>query len=119
MKMNYNFANVFQTRSSINTKISIMNKNMNTEEKRQGIMSKTELALLYFPNVSPANALRSFMRLINSHPYLIGELKKTNYKKHNHVLTPRQISCIIQHLGEPRYFTAGLHPSDARANFKP
>jgi hypothetical protein len=102
--MYFNFANIFQTRSIINTKISTMSKNIGTEEKRQGTMSKTELAALYFPHISPANALRSFMRLINNHPGLMEELEKANYRKNSHVLTPRQVNIIIQNLGDPEYY---------------
>jgi len=81
-----------------------MSKHIGTEEKRRGTMSKTELAALYFPHVSPANALRSFMRLINSHLCLMEELRKANYRKNSHVLTPRQVNIIIQNLGDPEYF---------------
>jgi len=81
-----------------------MSKNIGTEEKRQGTMSKTELAALYFPHISPANALRSFMRLINNHPGLMEDLEKANYRKNSHVLTPRQVSIIIQNLGDPEYY---------------
>ena len=76
-----------------------------------GIISKTELALLYFPNVNRESALKSFMSLVKSNPELMKRLEKeTHYCKTVHRLTPRQVDLILEMLGNPHSITLGnLH----------
>jgi len=71
-----------------------------------GIISKTELALLYFPNVCRESALKSFMSLVKSNPELVKRLvKETHYRKTIHRFTPRQVDLVFEMLGKPHSIT--------------
>lgn len=74
-----------------------------TRKLLQGNISKSELALHYFRNVSPSSALKSFMRMLNRDKDLMNRLcRETRYHKHAHTLNPRQVELILDKLGEPR-----------------
>jgi len=64
-------------------------------------ISKTELAMLYFPNISSESARQSFRRRLISYPDLTRELDAAHYNKFCHLLTPKQVAIIISYLGEP------------------
>jgi len=71
-----------------------------------GIISKTELAMHYFPNVCRESALKSFMSLVKSNPELMKRLdKETHYRKTIHRFTPRQVDLIFEMLGKPHSIT--------------
>lgn len=60
-----------------------------------------QLALMYFPDTTKKNASTNLKNWINYNPLLKSELKKVGWKKRNRLLTPRQVSILIQYLGEP------------------
>ena len=66
-----------------------------------GAMGKGELARLYLPNISERSATNCLTKWINNHPVLRSELEKTGLKRKQKMLTPLQVSLIIQYLGEP------------------
>jgi hypothetical protein len=63
--------------------------------------TKTEIAMLYTKGVSPATAVRILRRWINNNEELKKALEQNNYKKHCHILTPKQVQIIFEYLGEP------------------
>ena len=64
-------------------------------------MKKSELALLYFPESMPAVATNRLMRWIHGCPPLMKELESTGYHRPQKLLTSRQVSLIVPHLGDP------------------
>ena len=83
-------------------------KNWNTEldtlsNKTMDLRSytKQELALLYFPDATPAVASAHLMRWIQRIPDLLQKLAATGYGKNCKEFTPMQVSYILYFLGEP------------------
>lgn len=64
-------------------------------------MKKSELALLYFPDSMPAVATNRLMRWIHGCPLLMEELEAADYHRSQKLLTSRQVSLIVHHLGDP------------------
>ena len=65
-------------------------------------MKRTELAMMYFPMKSEAEARRMLSRWIYRCPELVDELKKispTFYKRRE--LSKKEVKLIIQYLGDP------------------
>lgn len=60
-----------------------------------------ELAMLYFPYILPKSASTRLGVLISLDPELLADMLKAGYRKGQHILTPRQVNIIIDHLGEP------------------
>lgn len=59
-----------------------------------------ELAMLYFPNSTPqaaSNQLKKWM----SKEKLLAKLVEAGYEPGQKILTPRQVSVIVDHVGEP------------------
>ena len=63
--------------------------------------TKQELALLYFPDSSPAVASAHLMRWIQRIPALMEKLYESGYGKRSKEFTPMQTSYIFYFLGEP------------------
>ena len=66
------------------------------------IMKRSELAMIYFPMKSEAEARRMLSRWIYRCPELVDELKKISpyfYKKKE--LSKQEVKLIIQYLGDP------------------
>ncbi len=63
--------------------------------------TKQELALLYFPDATPAVASAHLMRWILRCPELLDQLRRSGYNKHDKAFTPIQVSHIVRFLGEP------------------
>lgn len=63
--------------------------------------TKQELALLYFPDATPAVASAHLMRWIQRIPDLLQKLAATGYGKNCKEFTPMQVSYILYFLGEP------------------
>ena len=59
-----------------------------------------ELALLYFPNILPKSASSQLSQWIRRDEELLADLLKAGYKKGQRMYTPRQVSILIDHLGE-------------------
>lgn len=71
------------------------------EEFKVRAYGKTELAQLYMPNSEPRCACKILQRWFNINPELTEELNRAGYKKHQKILTPRQVKIIIKYIGEP------------------
>ena len=64
-------------------------------------MTKSEVALLYNPNVSPKSAVRTLNRWIEGNAALKTELVNAGYKRGKRIFTPKQIRIIYKYLDEP------------------
>ena len=60
-----------------------------------------ELAALYSPHLSRRAAILQLWRWINDHGVLKAKLLELGYHPGVRSFTPRQVECIIEHLGEP------------------
>jgi predicted lipoprotein with Yx(FWY)xxD motif len=78
-----------------------MNTDETKTERKQTPRSKSELAMLYFQNVSPEAASSCLRNWIKDYPPLMAELVEQNYKKHNKLLTPKNVRTIYKYLGDP------------------
>ena len=65
-------------------------------------MTRRELALLYFPDKTPIEAVRSLRRWIEGCPQLMSALDELSmpYKKCR-ILSARQVRIIMEYLGAP------------------
>ncbi len=62
---------------------------------------KSELALLYLPDVTPNAARRTLNAWINLSPGLSDRLHQTGLSASSHYYTPAQVRMIVEALGEP------------------
>ncbi len=60
-----------------------------------------ELSGMYFPLNSSQSATTQLRRWIRMNKALMEALEETGYTRKHKWLTPRQVSLIVQHLGEP------------------
>lgn len=60
-----------------------------------------ELALKYFQNSTPSSASTQFKKWINRNKSLLCDLENSGYANGQKIFTPRQVSLIIDHFGEP------------------
>lgn len=60
-----------------------------------------ELAILYFPNSTKKSATTQLSNWISINSKLTINLEFAGFKKRQRNLTPKQVSIIIEHLGEP------------------
>lgn len=60
-----------------------------------------ELAILYFPNASPQSASIQLKKWITKSLPLQDKLTEADYTPGQKILTPKQVSILISHLGEP------------------
>ncbi|MBR3625820.1 MAG: DUF4248 domain-containing protein [Bacteroidaceae bacterium] len=72
---------------------------MNTFQIRP--YTKRALAGLYFPESHPRTAVNHLMSWIRRCTHLHEQLKATGYTTTDKIFTPRQVSLIIDYLGEP------------------
>lgn len=65
-------------------------------------MKRIDLAIMYFPEKSPVEAVRSLRRWIDNCPALVAALDDTGlpYKRKQN-LTVRQVRLIMEYLGDP------------------
>ena len=63
--------------------------------------SKTELALLYAPELEPRSALNRLMMWIKHNRDLYAALLATGYHTNQKLFTAAQTALIFQYLGEP------------------
>ena len=68
-------------------------------EKR--MYSKRELAQLYCPNHTPANARKTLYRWIHKVPGLMDQLYAIGYNPSRNSFLRREVELIVYHLGEP------------------
>lgn len=71
------------------------------EQFRVKAYGKSELAMLYSPNCSPAAARRKFMSWIALQPALVSSLTAAGYYDKIYTFIPVQVQMIIGALGEP------------------
>jgi hypothetical protein len=62
---------------------------------------RTELAILYSPNITPSSAWRKMRRWIVQNQNLTNALATLSYDGHSRSFTPAQVAVIVQHLGHP------------------
>lgn len=62
---------------------------------------RTELALLYNPDMSPEGAYRRLRKWISVYPNLENELMRRGKRPKARVYTPAQVQAIVDALGEP------------------
>ncbi|MCM0275910.1 DUF4248 domain-containing protein [Bacteroides fragilis] len=60
-----------------------------------------ELAVLYFPNISPASASKRLKQWICESPELLTQLNTTNYHLYQRIISPLQTSMVIAAFGSP------------------
>ena len=63
--------------------------------------SKRELGMLYVPTLCPKHAWQVVRRWIDRCKPLSEALAATGLTNRNHILSPRQVRLIAEHLGEP------------------
>ena len=63
--------------------------------------SKSELAVVYAPEIGYHSALNRFSHWIRTNIALYTELQKTGYKNSQQILTSRQVALVFEYLGEP------------------
>lgn len=69
---------------------------------RNTFVSKTDLALAYFPHLTAHSARNKLMSLIrDTHTDLMDRLNATGYRPLQKDFSPRQVSIIIDHFGNP------------------
>lgn len=64
------------------------------------ILSIKNLALAYFPTDKPKTAQQKLASWMRIEP-LRRKLELLGWKPYQKVLTPKQVACIIDHVGEP------------------
>lgn len=60
-----------------------------------------ELGILYSPMLTPAAASRRLKSWVKANAPLLRHLTKAGWKQTQRILTPKQVGCIIEVLGEP------------------
>jgi len=70
-------------------------------KQRKPTYSHQEVAVLYFPYIRPESASSQLSRWINRDSELLDELRRVGYIKHQRTFTPRQLTILFDHLGEP------------------
>lgn len=63
--------------------------------------TKSQLAQMYFPELSNVAARRRLARWIARCQPLCDKLADANYDKNSRWFTPNQVRCIVEHFGEP------------------
>ena len=64
-------------------------------------MSRTRLAQLYCPDVTPRHAWRTLKAWMeHCHP-LLAHLRSLGYDGHQRILSPAMVAAIAEYLGEP------------------
>ncbi len=66
--------------------------------------TKTALAVLYFPDEQPPQAVRHLMRWVTSCAPLVKALHELGYHTHQRHFTAAQVKKIVAHIGEPPDF---------------
>ncbi|MCQ2300839.1 MAG: DUF4248 domain-containing protein [Bacteroidales bacterium] len=64
-------------------------------------VTKSELAMMYFPGSSPDTARHHLMAWIRKNPRLAEELEKSGYSKKARYFSPKEIKLIARYLGDP------------------
>lgn len=63
---------------------------------------RTELALLYSPDITPKAAWKKLQQWISYHPQLPLTLRRLGYDaRRQRIFTPAQVEAIVEAIGEP------------------
>ncbi|MBR5351627.1 MAG: DUF4248 domain-containing protein [Prevotella sp.] len=62
---------------------------------------RSELALLYSPDISAMAAYKRLCRWIAHYPGLQEQLERVGHSSHSRQYTPMQVKLIVEALGEP------------------
>lgn len=72
--------------------------------RKNKICGHQELALCYFPDITPKSASQQLTRWITRDEELLSALTKAGYKRGQRMFTPLQMDILMEHLGEPDTF---------------
>ena len=64
-------------------------------------ITKTDLAMAYFPFVSERAARHKLMQVVNSDARLLESLLNVGYSRASHLLSPACVELIVERLGNP------------------
>lgn len=64
-------------------------------------ITKSELALLYAPNLTSHAAVNRLMKWLKKSPETMAALHDSGYEHRQKVFTPQQVGIIFDFLGEP------------------
>lgn len=78
-----------------------MKDKKNEYESARGAMGVTEFALLYFPECTPEIAYKRMWVWICKSRGLKEKLISAGWVKFQKLYTPKQVACLVEHLGEP------------------
>ena len=70
-------------------------------EFARGAIGVTEFALLYFPDCTPEIASKRMWVWIRTSRGLKEKLLAAGWVKFQKLYTPKQVACLVEHLGEP------------------
>lgn len=68
---------------------------------KRAFVSKTDLAMAYFPFVSVSRARHKLMELIESNAELMAALFASGYKRLTRTFSPLQVDMIMDKFGNP------------------
>lgn len=71
------------------------------EQWKNRSFSWLELGLLYSPMLTPAAASRRLKSWVLANATLIALLNEAGWHRRQRIMTPRQVSCIVEVLGKP------------------
>lgn len=71
---------------------------------RYRVYTFKELAAIYYPLSTPAQASRNLSRFIQGDPALCAQLMGCGFYKGKRHLSPRMVSCIVSFMGTPEDF---------------
>ena len=64
-------------------------------------MTKSELAQLYLPHLTPHSAVNTLMNWVKRNPDMQRELAALGYRKTQKLLSPSMVEVFFRYLGEP------------------
>jgi len=65
------------------------------------VYSKKELALCYFPESTPENAVRHLIMWVKQNDNLLTHLRSIGYQDRAKAFSPHQVKLITEYLGTP------------------
>jgi len=68
---------------------------------KRTFISKTDLAVAYFPYVNEHSARHKLMGIIDSDAKLMESLSQSGYIRTSRQFSPKQVDIIFDHLGNP------------------
>ncbi len=70
-------------------------------KSNQVVYSHKEVAMKYFPHLSPKSASEQLTRWILRDPVLLDEMQQAGYVRGQRLFTPLQLSILLYDLGNP------------------